>query len=72
MTTLSNAIPGVYKFVAINCDKKLCHRLFEMGFILGKKLSVISTNTRGIIIIVKGAKIVLSNKIAEKIILKKE
>jgi Fe2+ transport system protein FeoA len=74
MATLSSAAPGGYKFVAADCDEKLCHRLLEMGFVPGKKLSVISnTGHKGSIMVkVKGSKIVLSNKIAEKILLKRK
>ncbi|MDR3256069.1 MAG: ferrous iron transport protein A [Endomicrobium sp.] len=73
MAKLSNAVPGVYRFVAAYCDEKLGHRLLEMGFVPGEKLTVIANiGSKGSVMVkVKGSKIALSNKIADKILLKK-
>jgi Fe2+ transport system protein FeoA len=73
MAKLSDAIPGVYRFVAAYCDEKLAHKLLEMGFIPGEYLTVIeNTGPKGSILIkIKDSKIALSNKIADKILLKK-
>jgi Fe2+ transport system protein FeoA len=73
MAKLSDAVPGVYRFVAAYCDEKLAHRLLEMGFVPGEYLSVIENiGPKGDIVIkIKGSKIALSNKIADKILLRK-
>ncbi|MDR1418528.1 MAG: ferrous iron transport protein A [Endomicrobium sp.] len=71
---LSTAVPGVYKFVVSNnTDKKLNLRLLEIGFLPNTKLRVLkNTGKRGSTLVkIKGAKIVLSNKIADKILLKR-
>ncbi|MDR0800007.1 MAG: ferrous iron transport protein A [Endomicrobium sp.] len=74
MARLSSAGPGVYRFVIAYCDDKLGHRLLEMGFVPGGHLTVIeNTGPKGSIMVkVKGSKIALSNKIADKILLKGE
>ncbi|MDR0724149.1 MAG: ferrous iron transport protein A [Endomicrobium sp.] len=72
---LSTAVPGVYKFViSNNTDKKLNHRLHEIGFLPNTKLRVLkNTGKRGSILIkIEGSKIVLSNKIADKILLERK
>jgi Fe2+ transport system protein FeoA len=73
MAKLSDAVPGVYRFIAAYCDGKLSHRLLEMGFVPGEYLTVIeNTGPKGNIVIkIKDSKIALSNKIADKILLKK-
>jgi Fe2+ transport system protein FeoA len=70
---LSDAAPGVYRFVAAYCDGKLVHRLLEMGFVPGEYLTVIkNTGPKGNIVIkIKGSKIALGNEIADKILLGK-
>ncbi|MCA6079712.1 MAG: ferrous iron transport protein A [Endomicrobium sp.] len=75
MAKLSDAGPGVYRFVIAYCDdNKLGHRLLEMGFVPGEYLTVIeNTGLKGSVMVkVKGSKIALSNKIADKILLKRE
>jgi Fe2+ transport system protein FeoA len=71
MAKLSDAVPGVYRFVVAYCDEKLAHRLLEMGFIPGEYLTVIKNTSpkSNIVIKIKGSKIALSNKIADKILL---
>jgi len=73
MAKLSYAVPGVYRFVAAYCDGKLARRLLGMGFIPGGYLTVIeNTGPKGNVIIkIKDSKIALSNKIADKILLRK-
>jgi Fe2+ transport system protein FeoA len=70
---LSDAVSGVYRFIAVYCDEKLAHRLLEMGFVPGEYLTVIeNTGPKGRIMIeIKGSKIALNNKIADKILLRK-
>ncbi|MDR2676472.1 MAG: ferrous iron transport protein A [Endomicrobium sp.] len=74
LTVLSNAVPGSYKFIIVNCDKKSYYRLLEMGFIPSEKLIVISNikNKGCTIVKVKGSKIILSDKIAKHIFLKRD
>jgi Fe2+ transport system protein FeoA len=72
---LSTTVPGVYKFIlSYNSDKKLNLRLLEMGFVPGVKLRVIkNTGKKGSIILrIKGSKIVLSNKITDKILVERK
>jgi Fe2+ transport system protein FeoA len=73
MAKLSDAVPGVYRFVAAYCDGKLACRLLEMGFVPGEYLTVIeNTGPKGNIMIrIKDSKIALSNKISDKILLRK-
>jgi Fe2+ transport system protein FeoA len=73
MAKLSDAVPGVYRFIAAYCGGKLAYRLLEMGFVPGEYLTVIeNTGPKGSIMIkIKGSKIALSNKIADKILLRK-
>jgi Fe2+ transport system protein FeoA len=73
MIKLSIAVPGVYKFVVAYCGGKLGHRLLEMGFVPEEELTVVkNAGLNGSIVIkLKGSKIVLSNKIADKCIVKK-
>ncbi|MDR1928844.1 MAG: ferrous iron transport protein B [Endomicrobium sp.] len=68
---LNNACPGIYRFVAIHCCGNLKYKLLEMGFIHGEKLRIIkNTGYNGnVIIVIKGTKIALNNKIASKILL---
>jgi glycosyltransferase involved in cell wall biosynthesis/Fe2+ transport system protein FeoA len=71
---LSIAVPGVYKFVSSNNnDKRLNHRLLEIGFIPKIRLRVIkNSGEKGSILLkIKGSKIVLSNKIADKILVER-
>ncbi|MDR1244203.1 MAG: glycosyltransferase [Endomicrobium sp.] len=71
---LSTAVPGVYKFASSNNnDKGLNHRLLEIGFIPGIRLRVIkNTGEKGSLLLkIKGSKIVLSNKIADKILVER-
>jgi Fe2+ transport system protein FeoA len=71
---LSNIVPGVYEFIAVYCDVRLGHRLFEMGFIPNEEITVIeTTGLNGIVMVkIKGSKIALSSKIADKILLKRK
>ena len=71
---LSTAVPGVYRIASSNNnDKGLNKRLLEIGFIPGIRLRVIkNTGEKGSILLkIKGSKIVLSNKIADKILLER-
>ncbi|GHT06081.1 hypothetical protein AGMMS5026_02820 [Endomicrobiia bacterium] len=74
MAKLSDAVPGVYRFITAYCDGKLAYRLLEMGFVPGEYLTVIeNTGLKGSTMIkIKDSKIALSNKIADKILLKKK
>jgi Fe2+ transport system protein FeoA len=72
---LNIAIPGIYKIKGIlYCDKKLERRLVEIGFISEEKLTVVrNTGAMGNIIVkIKGSKIALSNKISDKILIKRK
>jgi Fe2+ transport system protein FeoA len=73
MAKLSDAVPGTYRFIVAYCGEKLAHRLLEMGFTPGEYLTVIeNTGPKGSVIIkIKGSKIALNNKIADKILLRK-
>jgi Fe2+ transport system protein FeoA len=73
MAKLSDAVPGVYRFIAAYCGEKLAHRLLEIGFVPGEYLTVIeNTGPKGNIMIrIKGSKIALNNEIADKILLRK-
>ena len=73
MAKLSDAESGTYRFIAAYCDEKLGRRLLEMGFVPGEEISVlINTGAKGSIMVkVKGSKIVLSNKIADNILIKR-
>jgi Fe2+ transport system protein FeoA len=70
---LGSAVPGVYVFVAAYCSKKFGYRLLEMGFVPGEELTVIvNTGHNGSVVVkVKGSKIALGNRIADKILLKR-
>jgi Fe2+ transport system protein FeoA len=67
---LNKAKEGIYEFLCAKCDEKLVHRLLEMGFVPGDDIKVASNmGARGSVMIeVKGSKLVLSNKIAENIL----
>lgn len=69
-TKLSCVSPGEYKLLAIYCNRKLKYRLLEMGFVPGKDLIVINNGgpSGGMMIKIKGAKIALSNEVADKIL----
>jgi Fe2+ transport system protein FeoA len=71
---LSDAIPGKYKFVFMNCDGIFIHKLLEIGFINDEEILVIYNTGFGgnVILKIKESKIALSNKIAKKIIIKCE
>jgi Fe2+ transport system protein FeoA len=72
---LNIAVPGIYKIKGmLYYDKKLEQRLVEMGFISGEKLTVVrNTGDLGNIIVkIKGSKIALSNKISDKILIKRK
>jgi Fe2+ transport system protein FeoA len=73
-TKLSEAVPGVYKFSVIYCNDKLAHRLSELGFISNEKITVIENrgNKGGVMVKIKGSKIVLNHQIADKILLKRK
>jgi len=70
MTKLSCTKKGTCcKFVSTSCDENLGHRLLEMGFMPGEEILVVTnTGAKGSIMVkVKGSKIAMSNKIADKI-----
>ncbi|MDR1662828.1 MAG: ferrous iron transport protein A [Endomicrobium sp.] len=71
---LSNAVPGFYKFSATYCNDKFANRLSELGFIQNEKIIVIENkcNKSGVIVKVKGSKIVLNHQVADKILLKRK
>ncbi|MDR1784815.1 MAG: ferrous iron transport protein A [Endomicrobium sp.] len=73
-TKLSCANPGKYKLLVTYCDRKLKYRLLEMGFIPGEGLTVISNSAPngGVMIKIKGAKIALSNEVADKILVREK
>ncbi|MCL2485149.1 MAG: ferrous iron transport protein A [Endomicrobia bacterium] len=74
MAKLSDAIGGTYRFIAAHCDEKLGRRLLEMGFVPGEDISILTNTGRkgSIMVKIKGSKIVLSNKIAENILIKRK
>jgi Fe2+ transport system protein FeoA len=75
MAKLSDAVPGVYRFVtANNDDDKLTQRLLEMGFIPNEEIIIIESRARksGVMVKIRGSKIALNNKVAEKILLKRK
>ncbi|MDR2666324.1 MAG: ferrous iron transport protein A [Endomicrobium sp.] len=71
-TKLSCVNPGEYKLLVIYCNRKLKYRLLEMGFVPGKDLIVINNGgpSGGVMIKIKGAKIALSNEVADKILVR--
>jgi Fe2+ transport system protein FeoA len=71
---LSNVVPGVYKFVAAYGDAKLNRRLLEMGFVPNEEVIVIESENKksGIMVKIRGSKIALNNKAAEKILIKRK
>ncbi|MDR0956399.1 MAG: ferrous iron transport protein A [Endomicrobium sp.] len=72
---LNIAVPGTYKVKSILCyDKKLELRLIEIGFISGERLTVVRNigPIGNIIVKIKGSKIALSNKISDKILIKRK
>lgn len=75
MSKLSCAKKGsCCKFISTSCDAPLEHRLLEMGFVPGEDITVVTnTGSNGTIMFkVKDSKIALSNKIAEKILVKEK
>ncbi len=75
MTKLSCARKGsCCKFISTSCDAPLEHRLLEMGFVPGEDITVVTNSgSKGTVMVkVKGSKIALSNKIAEKIMVKEK
>ena len=74
MAKLGDLSDGTYKFISAFCDEKLVRRLLEMGFMPGENIEIITNSgSRGSIMVkVKGSKIALSNKIAEKIFVVKD
>lgn len=75
MSKLSCAKKGsCCKFISTSCDAPLEHRLLEMGFVPGEDITVVTnTGSNGTIMVkVKDSKIALSNKIAEKILVKEK
>jgi Fe2+ transport system protein FeoA len=75
-TKLSCASPGRYELFEAYCDRKLRHRLLEMGFVPGEDLAVIDNSSLsgggGVVIKIKGAKIALSSEVADKILLREK
>ncbi|MDR0977982.1 MAG: ferrous iron transport protein A [Endomicrobium sp.] len=71
---LTIAVPGAYKFYNTYCDKRIAHRLLEMGFIPNEKIIVIENNGHNgsIIVKVKGSKIALNHRLADKILIKRK
>jgi Fe2+ transport system protein FeoA len=74
MTKLSDAVPGAYKFAAVYCDDKLDHRLLEMGFVPNEEIIVIENRgcKGGVMVKIKGSKIALNHRAADKILLKRK
>ncbi|MDR3071307.1 MAG: ferrous iron transport protein A [Endomicrobium sp.] len=74
MVKLSNAVAGTYRFVTAHCDAKLRHRLLEIGFVPSEKLIVIEKtgNKSNVVIRIKGSKIALSNKVADRVLLERK
>lgn len=74
MAKLSDVVPGAYKFVAAYGDAKLNLRLLEMGFVPNEEVIVIESGKKksGIMVKIRGSKIALNNKVAEKILLKRK
>jgi len=73
LSRLSCAKRGTCKFVSTCCDKKLAHRLSEMGFIPGGDIKVMERTSRGaggVTVEVKGSKLALSGQIANNIFIK--
>jgi Fe2+ transport system protein FeoA len=58
----------------LNCNDKLAHRLLELGFVRNEKIVVIENrgSKGGVMVKVKGSKIVLNHRVAEKILLKRK
>ncbi|MDR1511707.1 MAG: ferrous iron transport protein A [Endomicrobium sp.] len=70
---LSCANPGEYELFTACCDRKFRYRLLEMGFVPGGDLTVINSNLNGgVMIKIKGAKIALSNDVADKILVREK
>lgn len=73
--SLNVAVPGVYRVALLdNTDKKLYLRFLELGFLPNTKLRVLkNTGKNGSTLIkIRGSKIALSNKIANKILLERK
>ncbi|MDR2812082.1 MAG: ferrous iron transport protein A [Endomicrobium sp.] len=71
---LSAVVPGAYKFFATYCDDKLFRRLLEMGFVPNEEVIVISKSDKkgSVVVKVKGSKIALNHRVADKILLKRK
>jgi Fe2+ transport system protein FeoA len=74
MAKLSSVVPGAYRFVAAYGDARLNQRLLEMGFVPNEEVIVIEKGKKkgGITVKVRGSKIALNDKVAEKILLKRK
>jgi Fe2+ transport system protein FeoA len=75
MAKLSDTVPGAYRFVFANSDDhKLTQRLLEIGFIPNGEIIVIESGVRksGVMVKIRGSKIALNNKVAEKILVKRK
>jgi Fe2+ transport system protein FeoA len=74
MVKLSDVVPGAYKFSATYCDDKLARRLLEMGFVPNEEVIVIEKRGRkgSVMVKVKGSKIALNHRVADKILLKRK
>jgi Fe2+ transport system protein FeoA len=71
---LSDVVPGAYKFFATYCDDNLSRRLLEMGFVPNEEVIVIKKSGRkgSVVVKVKGSKIALNHRVADKILLKRK
>ncbi|MDR3195689.1 MAG: ferrous iron transport protein A [Endomicrobium sp.] len=74
MAKLSDVVPGSYKFSAIYCEDKLARRLLEMGFVPNEEVIVIENRGRkgSVMVKIKGSKIALNHRVADKILLKRK
>ena len=57
-----------------DCNDKLARRLFELGFVPNEKVVVIQNrgSRGGVMVKVKGSKIILNHRVADKILLKRK
>jgi ferrous iron transport protein A len=62
--SLSNKSPGIYTVVNIDGDFK---KLFELGIIMGSKITIISSNINPMVIRVGNSKIAIGKEIANYI-----
>lgn len=56
------------RIVELRAKESVKKHLQSLGFIVGEKVEIISENSSGLILLIKGAKIALNRAIANKII----